>query len=394
MIPDCRRAIVAGSLGLDIIPVFSSKSNSKVNLFAQGKYNDMEGTRLYLGGCVGNTGIAMHKLGVPTTLLSKVGDDLIGEVIRTIIADQNVHIRLDTVTSERSTSTVILSPPGGDRILLHSRGASQTFVSADIKEELLNANDHVHFGYPTAMKYLYADNGREFIRLVEKCKRSGLTVSIDTSQPDPNSDAGSANWRGILTETLPLIDVFMPSLEEIIFMLHRDLFDEINMKRGTGNFLDYIDRSVIIEISDELIAMGAKIVLLKLGKHGLYLKTCGRERMTELGKARPEDITPWVGRSLLCPAYSTDRILSTTGAGDNAVAAFLASFLMGDCPEMAMLLANANAKRCIESCQTTDNVVPIGELRKEVSSLPKQEKSALIDLSGAEMSGNYSVFCV
>ena len=106
MIPDCRRAIVAGSLGLDIIPVFSSKSNSKVNLFAQGKYNDMEGTRLYLGGCVGNTGIAMHKLGVPTTLLSKVGDDLIGEVIRTIIADQNVHIRLDTVTAERSTSTV------------------------------------------------------------------------------------------------------------------------------------------------------------------------------------------------------------------------------------------------------------------------------------------------
>lgn len=50
-----KRAIIAGSIGLDIIPVFDETAAGTANLFAQGKFNDMHGTRLYLGGCVGNT---------------------------------------------------------------------------------------------------------------------------------------------------------------------------------------------------------------------------------------------------------------------------------------------------------------------------------------------------
>ena len=48
-----KRAIIAGSIGLDIIPVFDETAAGTANLFAQGKFNDMHGTRLYLGGCVG-----------------------------------------------------------------------------------------------------------------------------------------------------------------------------------------------------------------------------------------------------------------------------------------------------------------------------------------------------
>lgn len=373
--PIRKRSIVAGSLGLDIIPVFPEvRIENTASLFSQGKFNDMCGTRMYLGGCVGNTGIAMHKLGVPVVLRSKTGGDYLGSIIRNILDTKNIPICLDTVEDCTSTSTVVIAPFGGDRILLHSRGASQTFVADDLDETLLRENDHIHFGYPTAMKYLYRNDGEEFIKLVRKCKEAGLTVSVDTSQPDPGSDAGKADWRKILADALPFIDIFMPSLEEILYMLHKPLFDELNDKRGGGNIIDYIDFSLIPELASELMEMGAKIVLLKVGKKGLYLHTDRAVALREMGKAAPADVNIWADRRVLCPPYYTNSIRSTTGAGDNAIAGFLASFLRDDEPETALLLASANAVRCIESYETTDSVIPLEELDGQIAALPAQER--------------------
>ncbi|WP_368234457.1 carbohydrate kinase family protein [Anaerotruncus rubiinfantis] len=370
-----KKAIVAGSIGLDIIPIFPEfPAYNSSNFLAQGKFNDMCGTRLYLGGCVGNTGIAMHKLGVPVTLVSKAGQDFIGSVIRKILDEQQVPIHLDSVTDCSSTSTVVIAPYGGDRVLLHSRGASQTFVAEDLDERLLQSADLLHFGYPTAMKYLYRNDGEEFIKLVQKCKAAGLTVSVDMSQPDPNSEAGAVDWKKVLMEALPSIDIFMPSFEEILYMLHRTEFDELDARRGDRNLLEYIDFSMVPRIASELAAMGSKIVLLKVGKKGLYLRSSGKPTLASMGRAVPADVEKWANRRILCPPYYTNSIRSTTGAGDNAIAGFLASFLRGDDPEKALLLASANALRCIESYETTDAVIPLEELDKYVESYPPQEQ--------------------
>ena len=373
--PILKPAVVAGSLGLDIIPVFpETASSDAVDLFAQGKFNDLNGTRLYLGGCVGNTGIAMHKLGVPTTLISKVGRDLLGKVIRMILAQQDASVHIEEVTDCNSPSTVVIAPFGGDRILLHSRGASQTFVSSDISPELLRGAALLHFGYPTAMKYLYREDGAEFIKLVREAKKTDVTVSVDTSQPDPSSEAGQVDWRKVLTEALPSIDVFMPSMEELLFMLRRPVYDDLNEKRGSKNMMDVIEFSMVSELADELLGMGARIVMLKLGKKGLYLRTADKSSLQGIGRALPGETERWSGRELLCPPYFTDTIRSTTGAGDNAIAGFLAAFL-GDCsPERSLLLASANALRCIESYETTDQVIPLGALNDIVERRPAQEK--------------------
>lgn len=376
--PILKPAVVAGSLGLDIIPVFpETASSDAVSLFAQGKFNDLNGTRLYLGGCVGNTGIAMHKLGVPTTLISKVGQDLLGKAIRMILEQQDASVHIEEVADCNSTSTVVIAPFGGDRILLHSRGASQTFVSGDISPELLKDAALLHFGYPTAMKYLYREDGAEFIKLVRQAKKTGVTVSVDTSQPDPNSEAGQVDWRRVLAEALPSIDIFMPSMEELLFMLHRPVYDDFNEKRGSSNMMDVIDFSMIPKLADELLGMGARIVMLKLGKKGLYLRTADESRLRGMGRALPGEVERWSGRELLCPPYFTGAIRSTTGAGDNAIAGFLAA-LLGDCgPERSLLLASANALRCIESYETTDQVIPLDALNSIVERGPAQEKIAI-----------------
>lgn len=372
-----KPAVVAGSLGLDIIPVFpETASSSAVELFAQGKFNDLNGTRLYLGGCVGNTGIAMHKLGVPTTLVSKVGRDLLGRTIRMILSQQDARVRVAEVPDCNSTSTVVIAPFGGDRILLHSRGASQTFVGGDITPELLEGAALLHFGYPTAMKYLYRDDGAELIKLVRRAKETGVTVAMDTSQPDPNSEAGQVNWKKVLEAALPSVDIFMPSMEELLFMLRRPDFDRLNAKRGSSNMMDVVDFTMAPQLAEELLAMGVRVVMIKLGKKGLYLRTAEQTVLSGIGRALPAQAERWSGRELLCPPYFTDAIRSTTGAGDNAIAGFLAAFLADHSPEQSLLLASANALRCIESYETTDQVIPLDELNRAVEGRPRQEEIA------------------
>lgn len=371
--PTSKKAIVAGSIGLDIIPVFG-ESAAAGNFMAQGKYTDMHGTRLYLGGCVGNTGLAMHKLGVPVKLLSKVGDDLIGQVICMILSNQNAEIEISTVEGMPSSSTVVISPPGADRVLLHSRGASQTFVAEDLTEELLQAADHLHFAYPTAMRTLYINEGAEFTALVKRAKEQGVTVSVDTSQPDPNSEPGRVDWRGVLTRSLPYIDVFLPSMEELLFMLHRDEYDRVMAESAGRNPIDAMNFAMIPQIAEELMAMGAKIVVLKLGKKGLYLRTAKLEQLKTIGRALPENAEAWAGRELLFAPFYTRSIRSTTGAGDNAIAGFLAGFLRSDAPEHALAVGAFNALQCIESYETTDRTLPLPQVDAALAAGMRQEE--------------------
>lgn len=355
-----KKVFVAGSIGLDIIPVFGR--NVDGNIFLQGRFNDMNGTRMYLGGCVGNTGIAIHKLGIPTTLYSKIGDDDIGTFIKVLLQREKIKIHLDEVSGVFSSSTVVIAPPGVDRILLHSRGASQTIVADNLDLEELSRNDLFHFGYPTAMRTLYANDGVEFTKLMRKVHGLGLTVSLDTSQPDPNAEPGKADWKRIMTKTLPYVDVFLPSLEELLFMFHRDEFDALSAERGERDIIDVINMERLPALAEELLKLGPSIVGIKMGKRGVYIRTASKDKLAHAGKAVPKDLDDWADRELIRQPYKPDRICSTTGAGDTMIAGFLAALACGYSLEDTLALSQGNAKRCIESFKTTDTILPICEL--------------------------------
>ena len=78
--------IVAGHICLDIIPQLSGMSREAFERsFTPGHLVECGPTVLSTGGAVSNVGLALHRLGIPTRLMGKIGPDLFGQAVRQIV---------------------------------------------------------------------------------------------------------------------------------------------------------------------------------------------------------------------------------------------------------------------------------------------------------------------
>ncbi|MBM3149949.1 MAG: carbohydrate kinase family protein, partial [Chloroflexi bacterium] len=88
-----RCAVVAGHICLDVIPDLSASAREKWEaLFRAGQLLKVGPVSFSTGGPVSNTGLSLHKLGIPTQLMGKVGDDLLGQAVREIVASFGPHL--------------------------------------------------------------------------------------------------------------------------------------------------------------------------------------------------------------------------------------------------------------------------------------------------------------
>jgi sugar/nucleoside kinase (ribokinase family) len=327
--------VVAGHTCIDIIPTFdpsqfpggSAKARLDM-LLVPGKLVNVGATVLSTGGAVSNTGLALHRLGIPVRLVGKVGSDLFGQAILQAFRNSGEHLAEGMVIApgDASSYTVVINPPGVDRVFLHCPGANDSFCAADITLEHLAGARIFHFGYPPLMKRMYADGGMELSRLLGKVKQAGLVVSLDMARPDPDSPAGKVDWASLLVKVLPLVDFCVPSLDETLFMLDRPRFDRLMAEmRGTHEPLPGVDGALLGEMSQRLIEMGAAVVMLKLGDQGLYVRTSADpQRIEGLCQHLGLPAGSWTGREVLSPCFKA-KLVGTTGAGDATIAGFLAS---------------------------------------------------------------------
>lgn len=333
-------AVVAGHICLDIIPDLSGLTGARfLEVFRPGQLLQAGPAVFATGGPVSNTGLALHLLGVPTQLMGKVGADVFGEAVRGMVRARGDHLAAGMVVNAEATTsyTVIINPPDVDRIFLHHPGANDTFCADDVSLDLVRRADLFHFGYPPLMRRMYSADGAELAELFRRVKATGATTSLDMAFPDPASDAGRVDWPRILRATLPNIDVFMPSVEEILFMLRRATFAEF--QAAGGALLDHVTPALLAGLSDELLGLGARIVGLKLGERGLYLRAASAERLRDAGRAMA-DVAAWADRELWAPCFQVD-VIGTTGSGDATIAGFLSALLRGLTPEAAVTAAVA-----------------------------------------------------
>ena len=180
----------------------------------------------------------------------------------------------------------------------------------------------------------------------------GDTTSLDMAQPDPAAEAGRVDWRRVLEAALPHVDIFAPSLDEMLFMLDRGHYDAI--QRGAAARTPDGDR--LHRLSQQLLDMGAAVVALKLGDIGLYLRTTADPaRLASAGALFTPLPAGWRGRELLTSCYKVD-VAGTTGAGDCTIAGLLTSLLHGRAAEEAILDATAVGAASVESPDATGGV--------------------------------------
>lgn len=309
---------VVGHLCLDLIPELTTRTE-----IAPGRLIAAGPALFATGGPVSNVGLALHRLGASVRLVGKVGDDAFGDIVRQKVEAEGEGLgRALKVSHGESTSySVVISPPGVDRTFLHHPGANDTFVSSDVEDSVLTGIGWVHFGYPTLMARMFAEEGGETADLLQRARAAGAKTCMDVSLPDPAAPAGQANWRAILGRCLPFLDVFAPNAEEIAFML------------GSNGYAGgRVPRAEVMAAADRALALGAKVVAVKAGDRGLY-------------------VTDGVVRTW-APCYRV-QVAGTTGSGDATVAGFLYALHRGESLEAA---ARAGTSTGACGCECPDAI--------------------------------------
>ena len=360
-----KKIISAGHVCLDITPLFpqGTQGQSLQELLCPGKLIHMAGADVHTGGSVANTGLALKLLGNDVLLMGKIGTDALGSMVKSVFSAYGAGGLIEDPDSATSYS-VVLAVPGYDRIFLHDPGANDSFSGADIPDAALEDAVLFHFGYPPLMKKMYADGGAELAAVFRRMKQHGLATSLDLAAVDPNSPAGQTDWKGILRAVLPYVDFFVPSFEELCWMLDRDRYDRLN--RGGDMTVGLDLQAEALPLADELIGMGCRAVLIKCGTAGLVYRTAGRTALASVGPRLVLDPDAWADQRGLQPCFRADCVRSGTGAGDTSIAAFLTGVLRGFGPSDCAALAAAEGACCVTAYDALSGLQPVEELMDRI----------------------------
>jgi len=364
-----KKVIAAGHICIDITPVFPDKKTSNIgDVLQPGKLIQMGKAEVSTGGAVANTGLGMKILGADVTLMGKLGCDEFGDMICGILDKYDASSGMIRSEEVSTSYSVVLAVPGIDRIFLHNPGANNHFHADDISDSALNEAALFHFGYPTLMKSMYENDGAELISLFKKVKAAGCATSLDLSAVDPDSDAGQADWAKILADVMPYTDFFVPSVEELCFMLDRERFNEWQERAAGRDITEVIDPEKDIKpLAVECMKLGAKILLLKCGKPGMFFYSASKDILEGIGGRVEIDTDIWADKVIFEKSYVPEKVLSGTGAGDTSIAAFLTGMLNGEDPEMCLHLVAGTGASCVAAYDALSGLKSFDELKTKIN---------------------------
>lgn len=331
------QVIVAGHICIDMIPRLpSAEARFQIE---PGSLMSIGPARFSAGGAVGNVGLALHRLGIPTGLMGKVGNDQFGQALLSMMRSYDPALAEAMIVSdtEPTSYSIVIEPPGIDRAFMHCSGANDTLVADDFDSTRWDGAKLFHFGYPPIMPSMHANDGEELVKLFKRVKASGLTTSLDMCSVDPASPAGKVDWHKLLESVLPYVDLFTPSYGELAWMIGTDCAAESD---ETGRVAASLE-----QLSTQVLAMGAGAVAIKVGEKGLYLRTADN---CTLG---PD----WAKRELWHPCYQV-KVVGTTGSGDCTVAGLLAAVLNQLTPGEALRVATGVGACSVEDASATGGV--------------------------------------
>lgn len=363
-----KKVIAAGHICLDITPVFPGTGAEHLeDVLSPGKLVEVKEADVHTGGSVANTGLAMKILGADVTLVGKIGNDAFGDMILNILRQYDAAEGMLRSDSFSTSYSVVIAVPGIDRLFLHNPGANNAFRADDIPDGVLKDAVLFHFGYPPIMKAMYEYDGAELVKLMKRVKAAGAATSLDMAAVDAASEAGKADWEKILSQALPFVDFFVPSVEELCFMLDRNRFAEWQSRAKGRDITEILNVEADIRpLADRCMELGVKVLLIKCGAPGIYYRTADRETLGQIGGDLMPEPEKWADLEGFERSYVPERIASGTGAGDTSIAAFLTAVLDGCGPKECLRLATATGACCVAAYDALSGLKNFNELREKI----------------------------
>ena len=362
--------VAAGHICLDMSPKFGAGGAKKIDdIFIPGRLINMNGVAFGPGGPVANTGFAIGRLGLKVLPMAGIGKDELGDILSAIIK-REIDVDITRKDSVATSYSLILSPPGIDRIILHDPASNNDFGADDVDYEMLKNAKLMHFGYPPLVRQMYIDNGKQLVDLYKRAKETGITTSLDMSLPDTETESGQVDWKSIITSTLPYVDIFLPSIEEALFMLDKDEFDRVKAISKGDDFTKHLDMAKVCELGETIINMGSAMVLIKCGANGIYFKSAGKERLKKIGRAKPDDIESWSNRELFRETYVVESFKSALAGGDTTIAGFLSAMLEGYDVYDALKIACKTGALCCTTYDSISGLLPLNDVYEKTINEP------------------------
>lgn len=275
-----------------------------------------------IGGDAINEATIITRLGHRVSLMSLIGDDIVGNYIEKFANDNNIITKdLKKKAGINTSINVGLVRADGERTFITNRNGSLWKLDID-SINLDNIKDAKILSLASIFNNPLLNNDA-LVKIFERAKENNMIICADMVKSRLNEGLED------IKEALSYVDYFFPNYEEA---------SELTGKEDLDN------------IADTFLSCGVKNVIIKTGKKGCFIKN------SELRK--------------MIPAFLKDSSvkIDTIGAGDNFVSGFISGLLRDEDIENCGLFGNAVAAVSIESIGATTGV----KSRSQVEEMIKQ----------------------
>lgn len=238
-----------------------------------------------LGGCSANVAVGLARLGIKVGLLTKIGDDHVGQWIEDKLDMEGVSKKFVEVEKDcrSDLSAIIVDKKSGEHTIFFNRDANEKL---EVMEKSLKKADWVFVSALNSSEFVKWEKNLE--KIIQICRERKLKLAFNPGQANIKEDCLK------VVETIKCSQVLMLNKDEAIAIFYQTKEyqpEELNQEKF---------------LLEKLKEMGPDFVTLTDGKRGAWA---------------------YDGKEFLHTETLVNNPVETTGAGDAFSSGFLAAYL-------------------------------------------------------------------
>lgn len=301
------RVFIAGSLNMDVVA--TADRHPRIGETVAGHM-----VLYFPGGKGANQAVSAAKLGAPTTLIGRIGQDAFGNELKAFLAAQGIDLAFVRETNQAHTGTAIITVANADNTIVVVPGANALVSDADVTAPVLSKDDiavsQFEIPLPTISTFF------------KRARAAGATTILNPAPAiafDP--------------KLLDLVGVLILNESELGLLTKIELHD-------TDDHARFIDAARSLQTGNDTI------ICVTLGRRGVLALVHGE--------------------TVIIPGR-TVRAVDTTGAGDCFVGAVASQLAQGKSVRTALDYANVAASISVQRMGAAPSMPTATEVEVEVA---------------------------